>query len=185
MVAMSSDVATTSVHSDFRGVQWTKPAIQFVILSVLLAFGGVLALLRRDFGGAGFALVMLIAASGPFLLICRNQSRSLREFSIPASVAYASSPAIPVRMVLFEFIENRLKVRELKITDTAGSRVLVTRVILSKGHGHPPLAEEVEGVARIDEAGGIAIAEHDRYRMWCKIISSESTEVPSLPPLEP
>jgi hypothetical protein len=172
------------LHADFRRFHWTKPVCQISLFVILMLVGIGVALLRRDPGEAGFFGVMIVAASGPFIWMYRASRRDLLEFGQGASAVYERATPVPVRVILLEFVENRLRVEETKIEDDAGERLVIGRLLLGEGRHKPKYAEEVPGTARIDEAEKIAIVELEGYRMWCRVTSVESTRVPALPPLD-
>lgn len=172
------------LHADFRRFRWTKPVKQISLFAVLMLVGIAMSLWRRDYGEAGFFAVMLVAASGPFIFLYQATRKDLLAFGETASLVQERVPAVPVRLVLLEFVENRLRVEDAKIEDDAGERLVVARVILCEGHRKPRYAEEVAATARIDEPEKIAIVEGEGYRLWCQISQVSSTRVPALPPLD-
>jgi hypothetical protein len=172
------------LHADFRRFHWTKPVCQISLFVVLMLVGVAVALLRHDPGQAGFCGVMIVAASGPFLWLYRAARQDLVAFGATATAVYERAPAVPVRVMLLEFIENRLRIEDAKIQDDAGERLILGRVTLAAGRHKPKYAEEVLGTARIDESEKIAVIDLDGYRIWCRISEISSTRVPALPPLD-
>jgi hypothetical protein len=172
------------LHADFRKFRWTKPVKQICLFAFLMLVGIGISVWRHDYAEAGFFAVMMVAASGPFIYLYRSVQKELKQFAEPASLVWERVPAIPVRLTLLEFVENRLRVEDAKLEDHANERLVVARVLVAEGHHKPAYASEVEATAKIDETEKIAIVETNGYRAWCRISEVSSTRVPSLPPLD-